>query len=231
MMTTTIAEDLRASISRHWNAGLRSPEFQHAVRRDCPAATLGEFNDAADTVWAKSGNAVSPNFAKTTTTKDPRVCIAQNAAFIRSPCFFCGDGMDLERWQVVEQSTDSPVCNVCGWQRAPELMCLLQDSKFADRVRDLSRDVGMPRGIHYEIQQKDPAQLEKNLQDALDSLNNHGHGTPETTPTRTSPLARLVAEQITAALDSEDVETMQQARRLHGECQAQLVTLDDEIPF
>ena len=47
----------------------------------------------------------------------------------------------------------------------------------------------------------------------------------------TSPLTKLVVEQITAALDSEDVKTMQQAKRLHGECRKQLVTLDDEIPF
>ena len=44
-------EQLRSSMGRHWAAGLRPPEIQHAVRRDCPGATLEEFNAAADAVW------------------------------------------------------------------------------------------------------------------------------------------------------------------------------------
>ena len=51
------AEQLRASMRRHWMAGLRPPEFQQAVRRDCPAATLDGFNAAIDEVWAELGRA------------------------------------------------------------------------------------------------------------------------------------------------------------------------------
>lgn len=47
-----IAEQLRSSMRRHWAAALRPPEFSHAVLRDCPGATLEEFNAAADAVWA-----------------------------------------------------------------------------------------------------------------------------------------------------------------------------------
>ena len=47
------AEGLRSSMRRQWAAGLRPPELQHAVRRDCPTATLEEFNAAADVVWAE----------------------------------------------------------------------------------------------------------------------------------------------------------------------------------
>lgn len=53
MTTTTITKNLRASMRRRWKEGLRPPEFQHAVRRDCPAATLQEFQTAAEVVWAE----------------------------------------------------------------------------------------------------------------------------------------------------------------------------------
>ncbi len=46
-------EDLCGSMRRHWRAGARPPEFQQAVRGDCPEATLFEFNAAADLVWAE----------------------------------------------------------------------------------------------------------------------------------------------------------------------------------
>ena len=57
MTTVPIAEELCASMRRHWTAGLRPPEFQRAVRRDCPTATLDGFNAATDVVWAELGKA------------------------------------------------------------------------------------------------------------------------------------------------------------------------------
>ena len=51
----TLTTGLRDSMRRHWKAGLRTPEFYHAVRGDCPTATLEEFNAAADAVWSELG--------------------------------------------------------------------------------------------------------------------------------------------------------------------------------
>ncbi len=51
----SVSMQLCASMRHHWTAGLHSPEFHHAVRRDCPTATLEEVNDAADAVWAEFG--------------------------------------------------------------------------------------------------------------------------------------------------------------------------------
>ena len=46
-----VSDKLKQSMRTHWGKGLRSAEFHKAVRADCPAATLEEFNAAADEVW------------------------------------------------------------------------------------------------------------------------------------------------------------------------------------
>ena len=43
---------LRASIRQYWRWDYRGSELRENVRRACPAATLEEFNAAADEVWA-----------------------------------------------------------------------------------------------------------------------------------------------------------------------------------
>lgn len=46
-----VKTQLRTSMHRHWQAGKRPPEFQDAVRADCPDATLALFDQIADEVW------------------------------------------------------------------------------------------------------------------------------------------------------------------------------------
>ena len=130
------------------------------------------------------------------------------------------------RYLDIYEVNNQPICNPCAWEKTPALANLL---KLVEAVEGYERG-GVPDHVSEVLTQRqnDPARLKKELQNALDSLDNHGHGAPETTPIRTSPLAKLVAEQITAALDSEDVDTMKQAIRLHEECPDKLTS---DIPF
>ena len=48
-------ERLKESMRANWAAGLRYPRFHFAVRQDYPTATLAEFNEAAEAVWAEVG--------------------------------------------------------------------------------------------------------------------------------------------------------------------------------
>ena len=44
---------LRAAIRQYWSWDYRGTELHKVVRRACPAATLEEYNAAADAVWAE----------------------------------------------------------------------------------------------------------------------------------------------------------------------------------
>ncbi len=124
------------------------------------------------------------------------------------------------------QANDQPICELCAWEKAPALANLIHLAEVAGGYE--SGKLPTHIGEALKERQNDPVRLKKELQDALDSLDNHGHGAPKTSPIWTSPLAKLVAEQITAALDSEDVDTMKQAIRLHEECPDKLTS---GIPF
>ena len=132
----------------------------------------------------------------------------------------------LIRYLNIFEGDNKPICDLCAWEEAPALANLLL---LVGAVEEYDRTEPPARVCEALKQRKnDPARLKKELQDALDSLDNNGHGAPKTSPIWTSPLAKLVAGQITAALDSENVETMQQAIRLYKECPDELSC---EIPF
>ena len=144
---------------------------------------------------------------------------------VKSTCPICGLEFTAP-YLAVHQPDNRPVCFLCAWENAPAFAGLIY---LAEGAEGYARGA-LPAGVGEALTQRknDPARLKKELQDALDSLDNHGHGAPNTSPIWTSPLAKLVAEQIKAALDSEDVKTMQQTKRLIEECPD---NYDSEIPF
>ena len=90
---------------------------------------------------------------------------------------------------------------------------------------------GTPDDVFRALEKRksDPKRLKKELQEAHDFLDNHGHASSVT-----SPLAVLLAGQIKDALKSKNVETMQQAKRLFEDSRysrSSISQLDDEIPF
>ena len=136
----------------------------------------------------------------------------------KAACPICGLEFSV-RYLDIYQADNQPICDLCAWEKAPDLAGLLH---LAEAIEEYERG-GLPGHVGEALTQRqnDPARLKKELQGVLDSLDEHGCDYP-------SPLVRLVVEQITAALDGEDVEAMQQAIRLHEECPDNLMS---GIPF
>ena len=74
-------ETLHASMRYHWQAGLRPPEFQWAVRRDFPSVTLGDFNTAAGEVWSE----LEPGDEETPPTTPPDPLAVDAAEIVPFP--------------------------------------------------------------------------------------------------------------------------------------------------
>ena len=45
--------EIKDSMLRHWDDGLRGDKFHDAVRSDCPTATLSAYQEAAEAAWAE----------------------------------------------------------------------------------------------------------------------------------------------------------------------------------
>ena len=136
----------------------------------------------------------------------------------KATCPTCGLEFRV-RYLDIYEVNNHLICDLCAWEKAPALANLL---RLVDAVEGYERG-GLPDHVSEALRQRenDPTRLKKELRNVLDSLDDHGCENP-------SPLAKLVAEQITAALDGEDVEAMQQAIRLHEECPDKLTS---GIPF
>ena len=136
-------------------------------------------------------------------------------------CAICEDKITVGNLNIYDNNNE-PLCSLCAWEKAPVLAHLLSLYEAVSAY-----EVGqLPDHVCAALKQRrnDPERLKTELQDALDTLDNHGHGAPVT-----SPLLKLVSEQITAAIGSEDVETMRQARRLFEESWRRV--FDDNISF
>ena len=138
-------------------------------------------------------------------------------------CPICGDKTSVGNLNIYDNNNE-PLCSLCAWEQASNLAHLLSLYEAVSAF-----EVGqLPDHVCAALKQRrnDPERLKTELRDALDTLDNHGHGAP---PAETSPLVKLVSEQITAALETDDVETMRQARCLFKEGLGRV--FDDNIPF
>ena len=138
-------------------------------------------------------------------------------------CPSCGDKFTA-LWLAVHNVNNEPICDLCAWETASRLANLL----FLSNAFDEYSQHSAPAHILEALRQRksDPKRLKKELQEALDSLDNYGHGAPVT-----SPLKKLVMGQVKAALKSKNIETMKEARGLVEEIRSPMPNLDDEIPF
>ncbi len=160
-------------------------------------------------------------------TNHDNFCIRERS--LRHPddlkCRVCGDDVGLASYYVSDDY-NAPLCRLCCWEKAPNLSSLLRLGNAACQFHD----GGLPPNIRQELEKRadDPKRLKKELQEAHDSLDNYGHGAPAT-----SPLRKLVAGQVKAALKSNNIETMKEAKRLFEESRFGLpvTDLDDAIPF
>ncbi len=139
-------------------------------------------------------------------------------------CRACGE--DVERASYYVEEYNEPLCRLCGWEKAPKLSNLLHVGNAACQIY-----AGRPPpNILQELEKRadDPKRLKKELQEALEFLDNHGHGDPVT-----SPLTKFVMGQVKAALKSKNIETMKEARGLVEETRrgVPMLDLDDELPF
>jgi len=139
-------------------------------------------------------------------------------------CPVCDE--DVGRASYYVNAYNEPLCRLCGWEKAPNLSNLLHLGNAACQFHD----GGPPPNIRQELEKRadDPKRLKKELQEALEFLDNHGHGDPVT-----SPLTKFVMGQVKAALKSKNIETMKEARGLVEETRrgVPMLDLDDELPF
>ncbi len=135
-------------------------------------------------------------------------------------CPVCNE--DVERASYYVEVYNEPLCRLCGWERAPNLSNFLRLGNAACQFHD----GGPPPNIRQELEKRadDPERLKKELQEALEFLDNHGHGDPVT-----SPITKFVMGQVKAALKSKNIETMKEARGLVEESRRgrRMLGLDD----
>ncbi len=140
-------------------------------------------------------------------------------------CWYCHTEFPIEDFFIGDIASQgyAPVCNVCAWDRAPNLMQLIQFYKETARLA--ACEPVMPETVRAELARRanDPERLKCVLQAALEWLGRGARVTP--------PLAKLLAGEVKAALDSGDVKKMREAEAMVNEVQPQVSDLDDEIPF
>ncbi len=138
-------------------------------------------------------------------------------------CLVCGDRFTLP-YLAVFNGNNEPLCYMCAWDKAPEFAGLL---KLRTAAHDYATDVTPPDVVRaVEKRKSDPKRLKRELQEAHDFLDNHGHASNVI-----SPLAVLLAGKIKDAIKSKNVETMKEAKRLFEDSRFGMPNLDDEIPF
>ena len=138
-------------------------------------------------------------------------------------CPLCGDTF-FPLWIAIHMDNDEPICDLCGWERAANLANLLC---LADAAHSYAQ-MGVPDHVFQALQKRrsDPKRLEKELREAHELL------TERFNQNQQSSLAKLVGDQIAAALKSKDVEKMKAAKVMYDESLAGFrPDLDDEIPF
>ncbi len=148
-------------------------------------------------------------------------------------CSYCQTEYPFEEYFIGDIASQgyAPVCNICAWDRAPNLMQLIQFYKETARLTAgltavlASGAPIMPETVREELSRRanDPERLKCVLQAALEGLGRGARVTP--------PLAKLLAGEVKAALDSGDVKKMREAEAMVNEVQPQVSDLDDEIPF
>ena len=143
-------------------------------------------------------------------------------------CCYCHAEFPIEDFYIGDIASQgrASVCHICAWERAPNLMRLMQFYK--DTVRFAAHPPVVPETVRAELTRRanDPKRLKCELQEALEWVDNHGLGAPVT-----SPLLKLVAGQIKAALNSGNVKKMIEAKEMVKEVRNPALILDDEIPF
>ena len=148
-------------------------------------------------------------------------------------CPYCQTEFPIEDYFIGDIASQgyAPVCNICAWDRAPNLMQLIQFYKETARLTaGLAAGLAagapiMPETVREELSRRanDPERLKCELQEALEWLGRGARVKP--------PLAKLLAGEVKAALDSGDVKKMREAEAMVNEVQPQVSDLDDEIPF
>ncbi len=140
-------------------------------------------------------------------------------------CCYCHSEFPVEDFYIGDTASQghASVCNICAWDRAPNLMRLVQFYKEAARLATC--EPVMPETVRAELDRRanDPKRLKCALQTALEWLGRGARVTP--------PLAKLLAGEVKAALNSGDVKKMREAETMVNEVQPQVSDLDDEIPF
>ena len=128
-------------------------------------------------------------------------------------CPVCGDQCTPTEIAVFD-GNNVPLCDLCAWDRAPELASLLILNAAA---RSHSAG-GIPGDIWRALEKRksDPERLQKELKEARDVLGRCNG----------SILSELVTHEIEAALKGDDVPTKQNALKAFRE-----MDTGDEIPF
>ena len=147
--------------------------------------------------------------------KDSHLCIVTNIHKKISSCHFCGEELDLHQYQVVEANIDSPVCDVCAWQREPGLMYVLKCQSFTFGLLTRLPFVQVPDEIREKFEHRlcnlpnaDPVIVCKRLENARCTLDNMGERNSEKTP-----LVSLLDHEIEDAIKGSDLAIMQNALR------------------
>ncbi|MFP6731147.1 MAG: hypothetical protein VCD50_13415 [Alphaproteobacteria bacterium] len=143
-------------------------------------------------------------------------------------CPICGEGFQAQFLDVHDVHND-PICNLCSWEKAPNLAGLLAMSAAVEEYSVGYKRV--PRQILEKLMQRnnDPERLTKELTAALHSLGAFDRDDNDA-PSQ-SPLASVVVNEINRALENGSVESMKFAKRLLDECPECPGQLTDDIPF
>ena len=116
-------------------------------------------------------------------------------------CPVCGDRLSLTNFAVFDGNNE-PLCDLCAWERAPELASLV-NLNAAAHYHNMG---GVPDDVFRAMEKRraDTKRIKRKLQDALARPDGWEHNS----------LREVLKGQIKAALDSGKVETMRRAHQL-----------------